>query len=221
MKLTKFANIIILGTVIAVAGTACKKRPTPVTAIPGSRAGGVQVPGPGNPLAGRSGTGLEGAAPLSSNTPGSDGANGSRSSNFNPNEAVPLGNEPGHPGWPGNAEILRDYMVFFDFDSSAVTGSEQSKIASVADYLRANASHALRVEGHCDERGTEEYNRALGERRALAIREELIRLGIDSIRVDTISYGKDRPLDPAHNDDAWRKNRRGEFIVLTPPNAAP
>lgn len=221
MKLTNFANIIILGTVIAVAGTACKKRPTPVTAIPASRTGGPQVPGPGSPLTGGNRSPLDDAAAMSRNTPGNDGGAGSRNTNVNPNEGVPFSGGPGHEGWVGNSEILREYMVFFDFDSSAITAGERSKIESVAAYLKSHANNAVRVEGHCDERGTEEYNRSLGERRALAVREELVRLGIDATRVDTITFGKDRPLDPAHNEEAWRKNRRGEFILLSPPNAAP
>src|SRR5437899_12093675 len=94
---------------------------------------------------------------------------------------------------------------------------EKPKVAKVAEYLKTRASDAVRVDGHCDERGTEEYNRSLGERRALALREELVRLGIDPTRVDTISYGEDRPADPGHDESAWRKNRRGEFILLTPP----
>ena len=95
--------------------------------------------------------------------------------------------------------------------------SEKPKVAAVADYLKANAGKAVRVEGNCDERGTEEYNRSLGERRALAVREELIRLGIDPTEVDTISYGKDRPVDPGHDESAWKQNRRDDFIVLTKP----
>ena len=80
-----------------------------------------------------------------------------------------------------------------------------------------NTADAVRVEGNCDERGTEEYNRALGERRALALREELVRLGVDPSRVDTVSYGEDKPVDPGHDESAWRKNRRGDFILLSPP----
>ena len=76
---------------------------------------------------------------------------------------------------------------------------------------------AVLVEGNCDERGTEEYNRSLGERRALAGREYLIKLGIDADRVDTITYGEDRPADPGHNEAAWAKNRRDDFVVLTAP----
>ena len=85
-------------------------------------------------------------------------------------------------------------------------------------YLKANAGKAVRVEGNCDERGTEEYNRSLGERRALAAREELVRLGIEPTRVDTKTWGKDNPAnDPGHDESAWKKNRRDEFIVLSPP----
>ena len=83
--------------------------------------------------------------------------------------------------------------------------------------MKGNRATALRVEGHCDERGTEEYNRSLGERRALAVREELIRQGADPARVVTVSYGEDRPADAGHNEDAWKRNRRGTFILLTPP----
>jgi peptidoglycan-associated lipoprotein len=73
------------------------------------------------------------------------------------------------------------------------------------------------VEGNCDERGTEEYNRSLGERRALALRESLISLGIEATRVDTISYGEDKPVATGHDEAAWKQNRRGDFIQLTPP----
>jgi peptidoglycan-associated lipoprotein len=107
--------------------------------------------------------------------------------------------------------------VYFDYDSSVIKPSEKSKVAAVADYLKSNSANAVKIEGHCDERGTEEYNRSLGERRALALREELVGLGTDAARVDTISYGKDRPASPGHDEAAWKMNRRGGFIVLTPP----
>lgn len=220
MKLTKFANIIILGIVVAVAGTACKKRPTPVTLIPGSRAGGVQVPGPGTPLGGQRAGTLNGAEAFGRTTPdGSNGANGARRNIGEEGIGYPGG--PGHEGWIGNTEVLRQYTVLFDFDSSAIRSSEASKINSVADYLKSHGVNAVRVEGHCDERGTEEYNRALGERRALAVREELVRAGLDPTRADTVSFGKDRPADPGHDEQAWRQNRRAEFILLAPPTAAP
>jgi len=131
---------------------------------------------------------------------------------------VPFPTEyPGHTNWAENPDQLKDYTVHFAYDSSAVPTSDKSKIASVADFLRSNPNAAVRVEGNCDERGTEEYNRSLGERRALAAREALVGLGIDSGRVDTISYGEDKPVDAGHNQAAWKKNRRADFVVLTPP----
>ena len=95
--------------------------------------------------------------------------------------------------------------------------ADQAQVAAVADYLKANPQAAVRVEGNCDERGTEEYNRALGDRRSIAVREELIRLGIDSGRVDTLSYGEDKPAVTGSGEGVWSKNRRAEFILLTPP----
>jgi peptidoglycan-associated lipoprotein len=117
-------------------------------------------------------------------------------------------------------EALKQDTVHFDFDRYNVKTSELPKVQAVADYLKAQARDAVLVEGHCDERGTPEYNRALGERRADSIRESLISLGISADRIHTISYGEDKPVDPGHNEAAWAKNRRGEFILLIPKMGA-
>jgi peptidoglycan-associated lipoprotein len=130
---------------------------------------------------------------------------------------TPLPDERGHTDWTPRPEILKDDTVYFAYDSSVVRAADKSKLAKVADYLKANPTSAVRVEGNCDERGTPEYNRSLGERRALAGREELIRLGIESGRVDTLSYGEDKPANTGHNENAWKENRRDDFVVLTPP----
>jgi peptidoglycan-associated lipoprotein len=114
-----------------------------------------------------------------------------------------------------DAEFFAQYTVYFDFDRSAVRASERSKVEAVGQHLMANPRHAVRVEGHCDERGTEGYNLALGERRALAVREYLVNLGVPGNRVATVSYGESRPADPRSNEEAWSRNRRGEFILLT------
>jgi peptidoglycan-associated lipoprotein len=106
--------------------------------------------------------------------------------------------------------------VHFAYDSAAVKKSEKANLQAVASALSADMTTKLLIEGHCDERGTEEYNRSLGERRALALREALAKLGVDPSRVRTISYGKDRPADPGHDESAWSKNRRGEFVLLHP-----
>ena len=128
-------------------------------------------------------------------------------------------NQPDRDKWANaaeNHEIFKAQTVYFDFDSAVVKSSEKAKIETVAAHLKANPSHGLRVEGNCDERGTEEYNRVLGEHRALAVREVLIADGIAPDRLPTISYGEDRPADPGHSEAAWKKNRRDEFVLLTP-----
>lgn len=103
--------------------------------------------------------------------------------------------------------------VFFDYDSAKIKPSEMSKLSAVASAVK-NSSSKLVVEGHCDERGTAEYNRALGERRAQAAREELVGMGVSADRISTISYGKERPADMGHEDTAWSRNRRCEFVVV-------
>jgi len=117
---------------------------------------------------------------------------------------------------------LASYTAHFKYDSAAVQKTEKSNLAAVAAALSADASAKLLIEGNCDERGTDEYNRALGERRALALREALAKIGVDPSRVRTISYGKDKPADTGHDEAAWAKNRRGDFILLHPnPNSPP
>lgn len=116
----------------------------------------------------------------------------------------------GPGGLPGVGQFA---AVLFDYDSARVRPSEESKLEAVAAYLKSNPGKLV-VEGHCDERGTAEYNRALGERRAIAARDELVKLGVDTSRMSTISYGKDRPADPGHDEAAWAKNRRCEFVVV-------
>jgi peptidoglycan-associated lipoprotein len=103
--------------------------------------------------------------------------------------------------------------VLFDYDSARIRPSEEPKLQTVSAYLKSNPGKLV-VQGYCDERGTEEYNRALGERRALAAREELVKLGADTSRITTISYGSEKPSDPGHDESAWSKNRRCEFAVV-------
>lgn len=103
--------------------------------------------------------------------------------------------------------------VLFDYDSFQIKPAEMAKIERVAAYLRGNAAVRLVVEGHCDERGSAEYNVALGEHRALAIRASLIGMGIDGTRIQTRSFGEERPADSGHSEAAWSVNRRGEFAL--------
>jgi peptidoglycan-associated lipoprotein len=129
---------------------------------------------------------------------------------------TPLNARGSHSGWKENNEFFDAYTVHFEYDSSILKSSELANIQAVAGQLKSNPSIAIKIRGHCDERGTEEYNRALGEKRALAIREYLMNLGIEGGRVYTISYGEDKPKVQGHSDEAWSKNRRGEFILYTP-----
>ena len=103
--------------------------------------------------------------------------------------------------------------VYFDYDSAQINESERSKIENVASAMKGGSGSVI-VEGNCDERGSAEYNLALGERRALAVRAYLIGLGVDGARVQTKSYGEERPVDLGHDESAWSKNRRGEFVLV-------
>jgi peptidoglycan-associated lipoprotein len=109
--------------------------------------------------------------------------------------------------------------VLFDYDRATIKTSEMAKIAAVAESMKVNARDALLIEGHCDERGTDGYNLALGERRALAVREVLLNLGVANERLRTISYGESQPMDPGHDETAWALNRRAAFVLLRPPGA--
>lgn len=106
---------------------------------------------------------------------------------------------------------LRD--IHFDFDKSDITSEARSILQDSADWIRSNSDVKVQVEGHCDERGTEEYNLALGERRANAVKNYLVSLGVEGERLYTISYGEELPLDPGHDEMAWTKNRRAHFLV--------
>ena len=103
--------------------------------------------------------------------------------------------------------------VLFAYDSSQVSAGERSKVEVVAQHLKQNSAVAVIIEGHCDERGSREYNLALGERRALAVRSYLSGLGIEVDRIQTKSMGEESPVALEHNDAAWKQNRRAEFIL--------
>jgi peptidoglycan-associated lipoprotein len=194
MKLTRFAPLLVIGLTLSLLAPGCRKRPGDVTDIPGAHMLNPQDLPPNPPLAPPDTNAIAGGP-----------------------QEYPLPDPSLRKDWPRDSEIFKADTAHFDFDSSAVKEADQPKISAVADYLKGKPQTAVEIDGHCDERGTEEYNRSLGERRALALREHLITLGIDPGRIDTVSYGKDRPVDPGHNEAAWRQNRRGEFLIETPP----
>jgi peptidoglycan-associated lipoprotein len=103
--------------------------------------------------------------------------------------------------------------IFFLVDSADLDDSGRSIATANAEVLKKNPSWAVTIEGHCDERGTAEYNLALGERRASAVKAYLASLGVSSDRMKTVSYGKEFPFDMGHTEDAWSKNRRGHLVI--------
>ncbi len=197
MKSITLGKTLLLALVITVAGFGCRKAPLGVQALPDYKKGMVGEAPSASSLA---------SSETSSSTLGGETPAG-----------IPMADPATRADWPRDREIFKKDTVYFDFDSSVVRAGEKSKVAAVAEHMKANPRQGLEVEGHCDERGTEEYNRSLGERRALALREELARLGVDPAKIDTTSYGKDRPAATGKGEAAYRKNRRGEFVLETPP----
>ncbi len=213
-RLTKLGLIALIAATAVVTG--CTKKPGHITPIPAGGLSNSGAPGGGDlgnggPIrnGGPNGAKFGGAtnpAPI-------DLTNGKGLGTGDPS-ALPTGDP--RAGKDEDRETFKSNTVYFYFDKATFNSSESSKIPAVIEFLKSHPDNNLLIEGHCDERGTEEYNRALGERRALALRELVVGAGISGERVTTISYGEDRPADPGHDEAAWSKNRRGEFILLTP-----
>jgi len=191
MKWTKFVSLLAL-LLIAV-GTGCKRNPQGTTPLPGYGKGQVPSERPGGLL----------NAPGVGETPIGGGELPSNLQGLLPD--------------PNQPAALRDNTVYFAYDSADIKAGETSKLQAIASYMKSGGNKAIRIEGHCDERGTEEYNRALGERRALAARERLVAMGVSGAQIDTRTMGEDNPAVPGHAEAAWSKNRRAEFILLQVP----
>ncbi len=121
--------------------------------------------------------------------------------------------EPGIAGEVFESRLLKD--IHFDFDKYDIRPGDAEILKENAALLMNYPKVKIQVEGHCDERGTNEYNLALGERRANAAKKYLLSLGISTDRISSISYGEEKPLDAGHNEEAWSKNRRGHFVILS------
>ena len=123
---------------------------------------------------------------------------------------MPEGPEPG-----AHADLVANVgdRVFFDFDKHDLKPEAQDTLERQAAWLKRYPSVTVTIEGHCDERGTREYNLALGQRRGAAVRDFLVALGVSSGRVEVISYGKERPEVPGSNEEAWAQNRRGVTTI--------
>ena len=118
---------------------------------------------------------------------------------------------PGIEGEVFESSLLKD--IYFDFDKYDIRPADAAILKGNADLLKKYHKIKIQIEGHCDERGTVEYNLALGERRANSTRNYLVSIGVSPERISIISYGKERPFDPAHSEEAWAKNRRAHTII--------
>lgn len=127
--------------------------------------------------------------------------------------------EPG-VGEATDAKERRWKPVYFAYDQSAIGETERHKLDKICEYLLSHRGFDLLVEGHCDERGSEEYNRALGERRAISVRDYLVGLGLSKSRVHTLSYGEERPAEKGMSENAFRLNRRAELVIITAKTAS-
>jgi peptidoglycan-associated lipoprotein len=191
MRQTQFAVIAVL--VMALGAGACGKKKPPVAR-----------PMPPPPSTGTTTT----APPPAPPTPVPD--------------TTPIPPEPritDDPLVSGDLDIINKNSpfqpVFFPLDSFEVDGTAQQALSTNAGLLKKYPSWVITIEGHCDERGTAEYNLALGEKRALAAKTYLVSLGIPADRLRTVSYGKEFPFDPGHDEGAWSKNRRAHFVVTS------
>ena len=205
MKHSLILKLLVVGALLIAGATGCKpkiKNPTPIPGAKTRVGSDTDTFGPDQGRAAPDGPGVTGqqvppVPPITDDT------------------MIGLPTDP-DTGMKRDESFFSANTVYFDFDRSTVKSDERFKIEAVANHLKSEPTHKVKVEGHCDERGTEGYNLSLGERRALAVRTYLINLGIGAERVYTISFGEAIPAMEGHNEAAWSKNRRGEFILLLP-----
>jgi len=190
----KSALVIVLGLVLLVVASGCAKKP-PVTAGP--------APAPPSTAA---------APPVRTAPPPPP---------TRVEESLPVPPQPLSEDNIANRsleDLNRDSPLkpaFFLLDSADLDDTGRAIVTMNADVLKKYPSWQITIEGHCDERGTAEYNLALGERRAVAVKTYLVSLGISPDRLRTVSYGKEFPFDPGHVEDAWSKNRRAHFVITS------
>jgi outer membrane protein OmpA-like peptidoglycan-associated protein len=238
MNKIAFTNLTLIVFVATALSTGCRtKRPDKnITPINGFETGNPGGPDSGSGMLGAAGRGdfANGTAiGIGDGTGGFGSENGLSGIGTMPGipELVPPGGyQPDGPGGFGQGDLddttgmLKDEnafdanTIYFGYDSSVVRADEIVKLDEIVQILSSEPRFKLIVEGHCDERGTEEYNRSLGERRANSVREHLIGSGIAPDRVRTITYGEDVPSDLGHDEGSWMRNRRSEFILLRPPS---
>jgi len=191
MKRTRLMTLTVANVLLATALAACAKKPAPVVRPMPPPADGASAIPPEPPAPPR---------PVDEPIPVPPEPDGIRAGDL-PDDLDSL----------NRLGVIKP--VFFDLDSSDINADGQQVLQENADTMRKNPRWQITIEGHCDERGTAEYNLALGERRALAARTYLVSLGIPAERVRTVSYGKEFPFEQGHDEAAWSKNRRAHFVI--------
>ena len=179
----------------------CPKRPAAPVASAPAPSGSALAPAPG--------AGPSTATPPAPGSP--SGPTAMAPSPAAPGTAAPAPGTPPRPSEFSENSNLKD--VFFDFDKYDIRADDAKTLDSNAGWLKSNANNLVLIEGHCDERGTNEYNLALGERRAKATMNYLVSQGIQANRITIISYGKERPVCNEKSEGCWQKNRRAHFLV--------
>lgn len=191
MKATKLTYLLVVALALTMVGTGCKRKPVGITHIKEP----TTIVRPGEDI--------RGLDPLDPTVKRDDIGSIPQTGRFTTENSTQ------------DRGTFAANTVHFEYDSSVVKSSEQGNLNAVAAYMKGNASLGLLVEGHCDERGTEDYNNSLGERRATALRDALIGLGVSAENVITRSFGEYKPVSPGQDESAYKQNRRGEFVVLT------
>lgn len=198
MQRKRWAVILIcmaLAGLMLTTASCSKKKVIPDPVVGANQSGGAGGPGTSGSGGSGNGPGGNGGGDLSGGTSGGAG-----------------GSEGGAYGASGYGDVI-DEDVYFSFDSAVLSGEAQENLRRKAEWLKSHADKNVTIEGHCDERGTNEYNMALGDRRAESAKSFLSTLGIAASRMNTISYGEERPADSGHGESAWSKNRRAHFVV--------
>jgi peptidoglycan-associated lipoprotein len=204
MNSVTFSKFLAIGLVLTVTTVGCRKGPKAPTPIPPATA---KSTGPGIG---------QNSGPLVSPGPTVPGDNDPTRTRSGSDTGLPGDRDKFFGDMLMDREAFKQSTVYFALDSSTVAPKEKSKVDAVVSFLKGAPTNKVLIEGHCDERGTSEYNVALGERRALSIRDALIAAGISPDRINTLSFGEDKPAVMGNDESAYSKNRRGEFVLLTP-----
>jgi len=223
MKLSRFSILAVAALTCTAFAVSCESDDPSKALAPFWADGDVDGDGAGAGLNGGNGSGFGDGSGLDGGDAGLRGGDGF---GLNGGDGFDDGSTPGAfgedlskspyiDGFGARIDGVEFQPLYFPYDQNTISSAEEAKIGAVAQYLLGHPEAGIVIEGYCDERGTEEYNRALGERRALAASEMLIDIyGIEAARIKTVSYGEERPAVTGTGDAVWSKNRRDEFVPV-------